>query len=55
MCNRDYNSHGEWENLFTLETENGQEKRYGPYIDILHRMAGPRVSLAQSTEFFMLR
>jgi hypothetical protein len=46
LCHRgDYNVHGDWEHRLVLDTEQGENVRYGPFVDIMKNMAGPRVSL----------
>jgi hypothetical protein len=45
MCHRgEYHDHGDCEHRLVLETEHGDDVRYGPFVGVLKNMVGPRVS-----------
>lgn len=43
LCHREYSLHGDWEHRLVVEHGDEEEVMYGPYIDTMKNMAGPKV------------
>lgn len=45
LCHREYSLHGDWEHRLVVANGDGdgEEVMYGPYIDTMKNMAGPKV------------
>ena len=45
LCHRpDYHHNGDCEHKLVLNTADGDDVRYGPYVSTMKHMAGPRVN-----------
>jgi hypothetical protein len=46
LCHREYSLHGDWEHRLVVGSGDTEAEKvmYGPYLDTMRNMAGPKVS-----------
>jgi hypothetical protein len=43
LCHREYSLHGDWEHRLVVGSGVTEDVMYGPYLDTMRNMAGPKV------------